>query len=74
MINHYALFSPGTCSEKKVVDGIDHATNETLRKTTCNMARQHQDVDRAVVDGNSDGNEGLFTVEDAAKPRTAEGG
>jgi len=45
-----------------------------------NLARQHQDVDRAVVGGSSEGNEGPFSsqwrkivlVHDAVKPLATE--
>jgi len=53
-----------------------HARNKSRRKTTHDLARQHQDVDRAIVGGSSEDNGGSFTVEedciyDAAKPRNA---
>jgi len=44
---------------------------EHTTRTTHSLAKQHQDMDRAVVDGSSEGDGGPFTVEED-RPRCSE--
>jgi len=41
-----------------------HARNKSTRKTTENLARQQQAMDRAIVGGSGEVNGGLFTIEE----------
>jgi len=51
------LFGEGNCQKC-------HARNKSMRKTTHNLTRQHQDVDKAITGGSSESSGGPFTVEE----------
>jgi len=46
------------------------ATPQIRREMTHNMARQHQDVDRAIAGGSSEGTGGPFTAEEDCLQRS----
>jgi len=57
----HVIWKPGNCLEK-----ICRLRYQARRKTTHNLARQHQgmDMDRVVVGGSSEGSRGLFRMEE----------
>jgi len=67
----HVIRKPDTCRGKR----NRQARNKSRPrgKTTHNLASQHQELDKAIVGGNSEGNGGPFTVEEDCPGTAGEG-